>query len=85
MEQNTDLYYHIDKSDGGEPCKRTRRPVKDDNIYFLYGKDWIRATCPYENRVESQKLRQIINEICEAATDPNAAMDAVMLKAWEML
>lgn len=51
-----------------EDCKRIRLTVKGQNCYMIVGKNFIDVTVPYENRPESMELRQIISEICDAAS-----------------
>ncbi len=49
-------------------CQRHRVTIEGENFYFIIGPDFIHATVAHENRPENQKLRQIVDSICEAIT-----------------
>jgi hypothetical protein len=52
----------------GDDCKRRQITIDDEHFYLIIGRDFVHATVPHENRLENQKLRQLVDTICATIT-----------------
>ena len=52
----------------GEDAVRRKVVIDGENFYLVIGKNFAHGTTPYENRPENEKVRRIVDTICEEIT-----------------
>ena len=52
-----------------EDCIRKRVEIEGENFYIITGKDFCQATVPRENSRDSEKLRTIVDKVCDTITE----------------
>lgn len=50
-------------------CVRERMKIEGENYYLIVGDDFVRVTCPYENRPDNIKMRMVIDLICDKISE----------------
>lgn len=53
----------------GETCTRKKVVIDGENYYLTIGPNFVHPTTPYENRPENEKLRRIVETICDVITE----------------
>jgi len=46
--------------------KRYRFHLDGQNCYMIHGEGWLHITMPFENRAEHDKMKKLVDEICDA-------------------
>ena len=59
----------------GEDAVRRKVVINGENFYLVIGKNFAHATTPYENRPENEKVRRIVDTICEEITQVQGGSD----------
>ena len=52
-----------------EICTRIKAEIGGENYYIMVGDKFVMATVPHENRPDQQKMRGIVDQICETITE----------------
>jgi len=52
----------------GENAVRRKVMIDNEAFYLVIGKNFAHSTTPYENRPENEKVRRIVDTICEEIT-----------------
>lgn len=52
----------------GKTCKRQRITIENENFYLIIGPNFVHPTVPDENKRESEKLRIIVETVCDEIT-----------------
>lgn len=52
----------------GDDAVRKKVIIDGENYYLTIGKNFAHGTTPYENRPENEKIRRIVDMVCEAIT-----------------
>ena len=61
----------------GEDAVRRKVVINGENFYLVIGKNFAHATTPYENRPENEKVRRIVDTICEEITQVQGGSEDV--------